>query len=98
MNTLAPIKSEMAASPEEEALPHNIEAEQQLLGLILTNNDVMDRIASVVRAEHFFEPVHRTIFEVAAARIQKNALASPVTLKAASPTFAPRMPGLQAVK
>ena len=82
MNTLAPIKSEMAASPEEEALPHNIEAEQQLLGLILTNNDVMDRIASVVRAEHFFEPVHRTIFEVAAARIQKNALASPVTLKA----------------
>ncbi|MCE6951594.1 replicative DNA helicase [Cereibacter sphaeroides] len=65
-----------------EALPHNIEAEQQLLGAILTNNDIFDRIASVIRAEHFFDPVHQRIFEIAAARIQKNALASPVTLKA----------------
>jgi replicative DNA helicase len=67
---------------EPEALPHNIEAEQQLLGAILTNNDVYDRIASLVRAEHFYEPTHARIFEIAAARIQKNALASPVTLKA----------------
>ena len=65
-----------------EALPHNIEAEQQLLGAILTNNDVYDRIAALVRAEHFHEPVHQRIFEIAVARIQKNALASPVTLKA----------------
>jgi replicative DNA helicase len=35
-----------------------------------------------VKAEHFFDPVHQRIFEIAAARIQKNALASPVTLKA----------------
>ena len=65
-----------------ERIPHNIEAEQQLLGAILTNNDVYDRISALVKAEHFFEPLHGRIFEVAAARIQKNALASPVTLKA----------------
>jgi len=69
-------------APDAEVLPHNIEAEQQLLGAILTNNDVFDRISSLVRAEHFFDPVHHRIFEIAAARIQKNALASPVTLKA----------------
>ncbi|MGY6535620.1 MAG: replicative DNA helicase [Pararhodobacter sp.] len=69
-------------SAEPESLPHNVEAEQQLLGAILTNNDVYDRISSLVRAEHFFDPVHQRIFEIAAARIQKNALASPVTLKA----------------
>jgi replicative DNA helicase len=67
---------------EPEALPHNTEAEQQLLGAILTNNDVYDRISALVRAEHFFDPVHARIFEIAAARILKNALASPVTLKA----------------
>ncbi|MDP4033303.1 MAG: replicative DNA helicase [Pseudorhodobacter sp.] len=67
---------------EIEAQPQNIEAEQQLLGAILTNNDVYDRIAALVKAEHFFDPVHQRIFEIAAARIQKNALASPVTLKA----------------
>ncbi len=67
---------------ENGPMPHHIEAEQQLLGAILTNNDVYDRIAAIVRPEHFYEPVHARIFEIASARIQKNALASPVTLKA----------------
>ena len=71
-----------ATQSDTEVLPHNTEAEQQLLGAILTNNDVYDRIAALVRAEHFYDPVHSRIFEIAAARIQKNALASPVTLKA----------------
>lgn len=62
--------------------PHNIEAEQALLGALLVNNDVFDRVAAIVQADHFYEPVHARIFEVAANRIQKNALASPVTLKA----------------
>ncbi len=62
--------------------PSNIEAEQALLGALLVNNDVYDRVAAIVQAEHFYEPVHARIFEVAANRIQKNALASPVTLKA----------------
>ncbi len=65
-----------------ESLPHHIEAEQQLLGAILTNNDIYDRVASIIEARHFFEPVHQRIWEVASSRIAKNALASPVTLKA----------------
>ncbi|MAB87526.1 MAG: replicative DNA helicase [Rhodobacteraceae bacterium] len=63
-------------------VPHSIEAEQQLLGAILTNNDLYDRVAQILRAEHFYDPVHARIFETAAARIAKNNLASPVTLKA----------------
>jgi replicative DNA helicase len=83
ITALRPMVPTAAAMPSEpEVLPHNIEAEQQLLGAILTNNDVYDRISSLVKAEHFFDPVHQRIFEIAAARIQKNALASPVTLKA----------------
>ena len=83
MNEIATLRPNLPAAPqaEEEVLPQNVEAEQQLLGAILTNNDVYDRIASLVKAEHFFDPVHQRIFEKAAARIQKNALASPVTLK-----------------
>ncbi len=63
-------------------LPHNIEAEQALLGALLVNNEVYDRIASIVDESHFFDPVHQRIFEKAAARIKKNMLVSPVTLKA----------------
>ena len=82
MNDIAKITPVPQAPATTDALPHNIEAEQQLLGAILTNNDVYDRIAALVKAEHFYDPVHQRIFEIAAARIQKNALASPVTLKA----------------
>ncbi|MGI3165816.1 replicative DNA helicase [Pseudooceanicola sp. 200-1SW] len=65
-----------------KALPHSVEAEQQLLGAILTNNDVYDRVAQIINATHFYDPVHARIYEIAAARIAKNQLASPVTLKA----------------
>jgi len=80
--TIRPVRDVAVQPSAVEILPHNVEAEQQLIGAILTNNEVYDRIASIVRSEHFFDPVHRRIFEVAVARIQKNALASPVTLKA----------------
>ncbi|MEZ5912814.1 MAG: replicative DNA helicase [Paracoccaceae bacterium] len=85
MNEIATLRQATPAAEsagETEALPQNIEAEQQLLGAILTNNDVFDRVSSVIKPEHFFEPVHQRIFEISAARIRKNALASPVTLKA----------------
>ncbi|MGH1425084.1 MAG: DnaB-like helicase C-terminal domain-containing protein, partial [Pseudooceanicola sp.] len=65
-----------------DKVPHSIEAEQQLLGALLTNNDIFDRIAGIIGPQHFYEPVHARIFDVAASRIAKNSLASPVTLKA----------------
>ena len=81
MNEVARIPDGGVPAQADGALPHNVEAEQQLLGALLTDNDLYDRAASVVRPEHFYDPVHARIFELCAARIQKNALASPVTLR-----------------
>jgi len=39
-------------------------------------------VSMIVKAEHFYDPVHARIFETAAARIANNTLASPITLKA----------------
>jgi len=80
MNEITTIRSQDDGT--DNVMPHNIEAEQQLLGAILVNNDVYDRISSLVKPEHFHDPVHQRIFEIASTRIRKNALASPVTLKA----------------
>ena len=82
MTEIRAIRAEQTAAEASGAAPHSIEAEQQLLGAILTNNDIYDRVASIIGAQHFYEPVHARIYEVAQARISKNALASPVTLKA----------------
>lgn len=82
MNEIAAFNPTGAEIQSPETMPHSIEAEQQLLGAILTNNDVYDRVASIISEKHFYDPVHARIFEIAAARIAKNNLASPVTLKA----------------
>ncbi len=78
----APLPDAAQAALPQDPMPHSVEAEQQLLGAILTNNDVYDRVASIINVGHFYDPVHARIYEVAAARISKNQLASPVTLKA----------------
>jgi len=66
---------------EKRVHPHNIEAEQALLGALLLNNDVYNQIEGIVQEHHFYDPVHGRIFRLTAQLIQKNALASPVTLK-----------------
>lgn len=68
-------------APAFRIQPHNIEAEQALLGAILVNNEAYHRVAEFLRAEHFFEPVHARIFECCAQRIARGQLADPVTLK-----------------
>lgn len=82
MNEISSIDGNQLTVQAAETMPHSIEAEQQLLGAILTNNDIYDRVASVIGPKHFYDPVHARVFEIAAARIAKNNLASPVTLKA----------------
>lgn len=69
--------------------PHNLEAEQALLGAILVNNDAYERVVGVVRPEEFFDPLHRQIFETAGKLIVAGRLAGPITLK---PFFADAEP------
>lgn len=82
MNEITSLSASNIAVQAPETMPHSIEAEQQLLGAILTNNDIYDRVASIIGAKHFYDPVHARIYDIAAQRIAKNNLASPVTLKA----------------
>jgi replicative DNA helicase len=74
-----------AGTPVYRSAPHNIEAEQSLLGAILVNNDAFYRVSDFLEAKHFFEPIHQTIFETAGSLIRMGKVATPVTLK----TFLP---------
>jgi replicative DNA helicase len=65
--------------------PHNIEAEQALLGAILVNNEAFYRVSDFLQPHHFFEPLHQKIYEITAGLIRAGKIATPVTLK----TFLP---------
>jgi replicative DNA helicase len=72
---------QLATQQTYRITPHNVEAEQALLGAILVNNDAFDRVSDFLKPEHFYEAIHAKIFETAAALIRAGKLASPVTLK-----------------
>jgi replicative DNA helicase len=74
-----------AELPTFRSPPHNIEAEQGLLGAILVNNDAFYRVSDFLEPRHFFEPLHQTIFEIGGGLIRMGKVASPITLK----TFLP---------
>ena len=61
-------------------VPHSIEAEQQLLGGILNNNDLFYSLEDKIDHEHFYDPVHSRIFDVVSNRIKDGKLASAVTV------------------
>lgn len=61
--------------------PHNIEAEQAVLGACLLSRDALDRVSDL-RADHFFDPVHGRIFEMIQSRHAAGELVSPVVLRA----------------
>lgn len=66
---------------ETETSPHNLEAEQALLGAILFNNEVYNRIGDYLQPQHFYDPVHARIFASLASLIGRGALADAVVLK-----------------
>ena len=83
---MAPIESVVrkpveAAPPAYRSAPHNIEAEQALLGAILVNNEALYRVSDFLEPEHFFEPIHRGIFQISRDLIRAGKIATPVTLK-----------------
>lgn len=62
-------------------LPHNLEAEQALLGALLIDNRALENVGDIVRAEHFFAPVHQRIFDAITKMADRGQNADPITLK-----------------
>ncbi len=81
---LTPINDDKKLENFRQA-PSNIEVEQALLGAILVNNSAYDRVSDFLKAEHFYQPIHRLIYEEAGKIIRMDKIANPITLK----TFLP---------
>lgn len=59
----------------------NDQAEQAVLGAILRNNTAFDRIADVLKPEHFGSEVYAEFFRIIRARIQSGRTADPITIR-----------------
>ncbi|MEQ8434415.1 MAG: replicative DNA helicase [Oceanicaulis sp.] len=66
---------------EPFAPPHNIEAEQALLGALLFDNEVYQRVGDWLKPDHFYDPLHARIYETASQLVIGGSLADAVVLK-----------------
>jgi replicative DNA helicase len=76
----APIRWE-SGQQQQRALPHNIDAEQALIGTVIANNAVYAQVSNIVSAEHFYEETHATIWSVISALMAKGHGANPILIK-----------------
>ena len=67
--------------PTFREAPHNVEAEQALLGAILVNNEAIDRVSTFLKPGHFYDQLHARIYEAASKLILSGKRATPITLK-----------------
>ena len=65
----------------DEGLPHNIEAEQALLGALLYNNLSYEHVSDFLRPEHFSHQAHGSIYSAIVLLLEKGQVADPVTLR-----------------
>ena len=66
---------------DKKKLPQNIEAEQNILGSILFNNDSFDKVSESLNENCFYDPLHKKIYSACSKIISRGQLASPITLK-----------------
>jgi replicative DNA helicase len=68
-------------NPLERMIPANMMAEQMLLGHILTDNENLNKVSDFLRVEHFFDPLHKKIYDSINVFVEKGIVATAVTLK-----------------
>ncbi len=71
----------MASHTSPRTPPHNLEAEQALLGALLHNNMSAERINDQLHPEHFSDTAHGQVFEAITYLIEQGKIANPITLK-----------------
>jgi replicative DNA helicase len=79
MTVLSPPPSPADVQPVQQ-LPHNLEAEQALLGALLFDNAAYERLPDSLQGRHFYEPFHQRLFEAVEDHVRKGMLAEPIVL------------------
>lgn len=78
MNVATPIDQ---AANDAQRMPHNVDAEAALLGAMMIENKLIDRVADIVQPAHFFEPMHSDIFSAIVREASMGRVVTPITLK-----------------
>ena len=81
MNAFSPFApSDSFGAVAIPSLPHNLEAEQALLGALMFDNAIFERLSDRLRGQHFYEPFHQRLYDAIEDHIRQGMLAEPTIL------------------
>ena len=80
MNAFSPFPAEPFGNVAIPSLPHNLEAEQALLGALMFDNAIFERLSDRLRGSHFYEPFHQRLYDAIEDHIRQGLLAEPTIL------------------
>ena len=70
-------------SSDRRGVPSNVEAERAVLGALLLHPDAVGDVSQILRAEDFYQPPHRVIFEAILHTFDQRALSDPIAVEEA---------------
>lgn len=62
------------------AVPQNIEAEQGLIGSVIYDNLLYDLVSDIIRADHFYSPIHQMIWLEISSKIDRSEKVTTISL------------------
>ena len=65
----------------ERAIPHDLAAEQRVLGALLIDRDAIFKVADLLRAEDFYQGKHQRIYRAAQALLERRERIDPLTMQ-----------------
>ncbi len=74
------VKMLPAPTSGPKPLPHNIDAEQAVLGALMLDNTLFEKVSALLEPEDFYERVHGAIYDIISVLIMANKPATPVTM------------------
>src|SRR5579883_499014 len=77
-----PDKARNVEAPQSRVLPHNLDAEQSLLGGVLLRNDALHQVLEIIdNPNEFYHPAHQLIFSAMVELFERGSPIDPITLE-----------------
>ena len=65
----------------ERAIPHDLAAEQRVLGALLIDRDAIFKVADLLRADDFYQGKHQRVYRAAQALLERRERIDPLTMQ-----------------
>ena len=65
----------------ERAIPHDLAAEQHVLGALLIDRDAIFKVADLLRADDFYQGKHQRVYRAAQALLERRERIDPLTMQ-----------------